>query len=208
MGKTIATCWDDGLVTDMPLISILDRLNIKATFALTPGRYTKTRVWNSNDQSSVGVCIPLESVFGYNHHDIWSHSSMHIRHDPNYKSDYITAKSVLEKIFNRQINGFCFPYGDINYELVAAAKSAGYTWLRAGRKSLPYLYNHVIYPKHHWRDHPDVIRQTVSRDGFAIVVGHTYELRTIDDWNNLFKWYQNISAEATTMTELCINNNW
>lgn len=202
MPRMIATSWDDGLMSDMPLLLILEQLGIKATFALTPGRYTASRRWNSAAEYSKAVCIGLEQLADYNHHDVWSHSNLHIRNNPDVAADYITAKVELERVYKREISGLCFPYGDVSTEIIGAAKEAGYRWLRAGRHTQSTLEG-LIFPRCHWKDSPSKVRDTVKEHGYAVVAGHTYELSTLDDWRQLYNWYKELAAEVTTLSDLC-----
>ena len=106
---------DDGTIYDTKVISIFDRYNIKATFNLNSG--LQDFVWYKDDKPVRRLDLSKNKNI-YANHEVSSHSLTH----PHLTMcpDDIVFKEVkedidnLEKIFNRKIETFAFPFEDFD----------------------------------------------------------------------------------------------
>ena len=62
--------------------------------------------------------------------DFGSHGYNHLRltqHDYNVaKNDIEKSKKILEDLLGKEVNHFCYPYGDHNIEIMKITQDAGY----------------------------------------------------------------------------------
>jgi len=143
-----ATCWDDGLTTDIRLIEIFRKYHAKATFNLNPGFVTQTKrhpgTWPAMAPFAERLALSeYRSV--YEGFCVASHGMMHLTPDTAadvFLKDAIDAKHFLEDMFQRECPGFAWPNGSTsdNPEILRKMREAGFRYgrtLNAAEKILP-----------------------------------------------------------------------
>ena len=140
----VAMCWDDGVTTDIRLISIIRKYNAKATFNLNPGampRHTAAPSWAATGYdgwSHLGF-IPgkiglheLQTIYG--DFTVASHCSKHetvgFCTDQEFLTAAVDAKKFLEDAFQRECPGFAWPCGRYSAETVEMLKQNGFRYGR------------------------------------------------------------------------------
>lgn len=114
---------DDGTIYDKKVIEIFNRYNIKATFNLNSG--LDDFVWYLNDQPIERLKLPY-CVKLYKGHEIASHSLTH-PHLTMCPGDDIVREVGddilnLERIFDRKITTFAFPFEDFDDRCISIIK--------------------------------------------------------------------------------------
>ena len=132
----IIQCWDDGIVSDIPLIKILKKYNAKATFNLNAGINREERhvIWNNNGQDVIALAThELNEV--YQGFDIANHSLNHPvltnMSIEEAKHEILENKHQLEAIFRREIKGFSYPFGATNDDISTLVELSGHSYARA-----------------------------------------------------------------------------
>lgn len=192
--KMAATMWDDGLVTDLRLLEILRRLGLTATFALSPSRYKTTRSVN-DCRGDYGELVSLAELKEYADFEICNHGNTHAdlgKLTPAETEMEITdGRRRLEDIFNRQIPGFCYPYG-VHTETAIAVLRTQAKYARTTHRG-PFHDPILMHTTGKWDINIDTV---INLPGVLILWGHTYELRTDKDWYKLTRMYETL-AECT-----------
>jgi len=212
MTKLIATSWDDGLESDKRLLDILDQAMVRASFALSPGRYIECSIPNDvRDVEKYGMLISSSDMQMYLGHDICNHTGTHREmnaSDIQCNFEIWLGKIILEDVFEREVPGIVWPYGVFNDECMKYARSIGHTFGRttpaANRHWQPGSYSNWNIVPTHWRTPIKTILE--SPHTHLALYGHTYELRNEDDWAHLTDLYYVLSddsrCELVTLNEL------
>ena len=142
----VATCWDDGVTTDIRLVSILRKYGAKATFNLNPGfvpDFTDAPCWvdtrggaawqhHGFRPGKVGK-HDLQAIYGdfcvASH--CWKHETLTRGVTfPEFVKAAVDAKHYLEDLFGRECPGFAWPCGVHSQEAADALREQGFRYGR------------------------------------------------------------------------------
>lgn len=201
----IIQSWDDGLVSDVRLIDILNRYQAKASFCLTPGLYQESRSFGWVHQNKDVWRLSIhELVHVYNGFEICSHSMKH-PYLPDLSVDQLhwelhTSKYILEEKFQKPVLGFCYPFNAYNDFVRDAVRSAGYKWAR-GNQHQENVYPPVdpleFHPCCHFLDHDfwEKYDRQKKSNGVFFFWGHSCELMNEAMWENFESMISRISSD-------------
>lgn len=151
--KTIVTTsWDDGHKLDLRLAKLLKKYNLHGTFYVCP----EHREFKKSDLLFETDILLLSRDFEIGAHTI---THLDLTKIPLKKAgeEINESKEYLEKLLNKKIYAFCYPYGEYNYNIKNLVKSSGFILARTTKRfehtlgndafSLPttfHTYNHFI----------------------------------------------------------------
>ncbi|MGR5437039.1 polysaccharide deacetylase family protein [Vibrio owensii] len=187
----VVQCWDDGLVSDIRLVELLKKYSAKATFNISTGLNEESRkvLWCYQGVDVIALAKhELESVFrGF---DIASHSLSHPNltalSEDEIRYQVSENKKQLEAIFEREIQGFCYPFGGADIKVAKIVEQCGHTYARTTERQDSDRFNDdkfLAKPSCHFLD-PDFWQlYEQSKDlGVFYFWGHSYELATEEMW--------------------------
>lgn len=112
----LVTSWDDGHPLDLKIADLLDRYDLSGTFYI-PIRNSEGR--NVMEKADIRI---LDENF-----EIGSHTHDHIFLDKLSPKDCFSqislGKSVLEEYLGHPVDGFCYPGGKYNENIIKAVKN-------------------------------------------------------------------------------------
>jgi peptidoglycan/xylan/chitin deacetylase (PgdA/CDA1 family) len=134
-GKVFGITLDDGYLNNFEhALPILREVGFTATAFIVSRRVGETNEWDA----PVGAPqVPLMDVA---HLRAWMHAGMdigaHTQHhvkltdcdDETAQREIRGAKDDLEKMLDREVRSFCYPYGEHRVEHARMARAAGYKW--------------------------------------------------------------------------------
>jgi hypothetical protein len=192
----IATSWDDGLVSDRPLLDILERHGVRASFAISPGRHSLFKELNDYRDAKYGWIVPKRDLLMYQDHDICNHTQHH--QDLQYASPsdihrpIYDGKAMLESLYCRRIDGIVWPYGVYNNNCITAAKASQHAYGRGTNDEWPHHFN--VTPVYNWKTF-ELHELLESKLRGVVLYGHTYELESSEQWEWLDRFYRDASAD-------------
>lgn len=207
----IATSWDDGLESDKRLLDILEKYQVRASFALSSQRYQKTAVPNDiRDVESYGWLMPLADLKLYRPHDICSHTVQHreqtLLSQAQIYFDLYQSKLQLAEMFQQDIFGVVWPYGCSNELTKNIAKWVGYLYGRTTPHWSFFSWNLDFWDVVPLPWHTELSTLLALASSYVVLSGHTYELHSEADWKRLDRFYRDASQDSrcrlVTMTEL------
>lgn len=192
----VSIMWDDGLVSDLRLISILKRLGVTSTFAISPSRHQINRVVNDM-RGDYGELVSRSELKEFAEFEICNHTSNHLdlgKLDKNTtKKEIVEGRQKLEDIFSKRVNGFCYPYGVYTTTAVEILAEEGVKYARTTKPSMQFNDCLLLHPNGKWSDfNLDIIDKRIKR---LILWGHTYELRTEKDWVSVTDFYAKLASD-------------
>lgn len=203
----VVQSWDDGVLDDVRLVEVFRRNHAKACFNLTPGFHQEQRTlgWKYQDTYEVWWLSRGELPEVYAGFEIACHSLTH-PHLPQLGAaelhkEISESRSQLEKIFQRPIPGFCYPFNDYNPVVKAALRDAGYRYARGAAEQPnawpppdPLEFNpacHILNPNF-W----SIYEQVKAENGVFYFWGHAYEIETNLGWREFERWIERISGDT------------
>ncbi len=192
--KALTFSFDDGVLEDVRVIEILNKYGLKGTFNLNSGLLTQTAFWFYREKCVRHINY-LDSVNLYDGHEIASHSYTHPYPDMlDYSHNDIANqvkldKKILECIYGRKVQGFAYPMGTYNDDMIGILKESGFRYARTihetNRFDLPE--NLLLWDPtcHFLDDHVEALfRQFSETEETAVfyIWGHSYELTSDADF--------------------------
>jgi peptidoglycan/xylan/chitin deacetylase (PgdA/CDA1 family) len=187
----VATMWDDGLVTDLKLLDILRKKNATACFAISPSRHKNNRTSNDS-RGDYGLLVAKNELKEFADFEICNHTDNHIdlkKATPKtIENEIIYGRKKLEDIFERKINGFCYPYGEYNKTAIDILKQQKTAYARTTLSSQNQPKNRLLLsPSHRWNE---LQLDSIFENSLLIIWGHTYEFKNQFDWDRIEKMYE------------------
>ena len=122
--RIITLSFDDGWWADQLVMKVLDARGIPATFYLCAG-YCDLYHLHVSPSAMPGL---------YAAHEVGCHSMTH----PNMRNlpigraivEISDARSILQSLFQQEVEGFAWPYGAVNLDLIPVLERSGFQWAR------------------------------------------------------------------------------
>lgn len=136
----LVQCWDDGVTSDVRLVTLLRRHGARATFNLNAGLHAAerrfgwqrggTEVWRLGRDE-------LRAV--YQGFSIANHSLTHPHLDSlpldQARQDIGEGRAQLQDLFDQPVTGFVYPFGRFNEAVAQAVRDAGHAYARTTRNA-------------------------------------------------------------------------
>ncbi len=202
----VAQSWDDGVVDDLRLTTLLRQHQVPATFNLNPGLHQRQRSysWQYGDKE-IWRLGQDELTTVYADFNIANHSLTH-----PYLSDLsaaamqrevVDSRHLLQDWLQQPVTGFCYPFGAFTPAVKDAVGAAGHIYARTVLESpalLPIADRlelavscHFNSP-HFWQRYAQA---QAAQSGF-LFWGHSYELINEVMWADLEQKILAINADA------------
>lgn len=137
--EIIATIsWDDGQKLDLKFANLLKKYGLKGTFYIS----MRNREWDKGKLLSNKEIYQLSRDFEIGCHTMTHQRLTKIREDQAYR-EILDSKLFLERIINKDIKSFSYPYGDYNNKIRNLVKKAG---LIVGRTSKSHSFKYPMDP--------------------------------------------------------------
>jgi len=182
---TVVQCWDDGVSTDIPLIEILQRHGARATFNLNIGLHEKTRPSGREYKGTRVQRLALPELRDvYDGFVVANHSITHPRLElmsiENARRDIAEGRERLQQLFQQPVEGFAYPFGTYNDNVMDAVRSTGHLYGRTVKNAaspFPPENPMAFHPTCHFLA-PDFLQryENAKTTGVFYFWGHSYEM--------------------------------
>lgn len=132
--KVFGITFDDGYLDNYEAaLPVLSSLNFSATCYMVAGQIGGSNVW------TLGQRIRQAPLMGVDHLRRWVQAGMEIgSHTVSHPhlctlsrgeafKEICTSKTILEKIIDRPVSTFCYPYGEFNQSVMELVRDCGFT---------------------------------------------------------------------------------
>ena len=131
-------CWDDGVTTDVRLVSLLRRHGARATFNLNAGLHARERRFGWQHQGTevwrLGHDELREVYAGFT---IANHTLTHphLAQLPldGARREIVDGRARLQDLFGQPVRGFVYPFGIFDAAVAQAVRGAGGAVVRPNR---------------------------------------------------------------------------
>lgn len=131
--KAVTFSFDDGNESDVKLVELINKYNLKASFNLNSGLYDKNDEWLYNDRFLVKKLCPFDGKL-YEGHEICVHGLYHRAapelNDEELYEEFAKDKENLEKVAKYPILGAAYAYGAYDDRTVEILNKIGIKYCR------------------------------------------------------------------------------
>ncbi len=181
----LVQCWDDGVTTDVRLVSLLRRQGARATFNLNAGLHEQERRfgWRHRD-TEVWRLGRAELCAVYDGFCIANHTLTHPRLDrlpiDLARREISEGRARLQDLFDQSVSGFAYPFGAFDADVAQAVRDAGHEYARTTGAADAGVGTHdpmAVSPSCHFLAPDFWQRLDRARPGGVFWFwGHSYEL--------------------------------
>ena len=131
----LVQCWDDGVTTDVRLVSVLRRHGARATFNLNAGLHVRQRQLGWHHRETEVWRLGLDELPEvYDGFGIANHSLTHPHLDQlpldAARREIQDGRARLQALFGQPVLGFVYPFGSFNEAVAQAVRDAGHLYAR------------------------------------------------------------------------------
>ena len=205
----VAQCWDDGVINDIKIADLFRKYGAKATFNLNPAlhhaneRYSSG--WKYKDYAP-GKLAWNEITSVYEGFDVASHTMCHcsagVVDDKVFAADAITAKNILEDLFQKECTGFAWPCGKYNEKTADMLLEAGFTYGRTCEytdRVSGFAHPMILHSSCHFMspDFWNIFEKAKTTDGIFYFWGHSYEMMDVPElWAEFESKLQRLACDS------------
>ncbi len=187
----IVQCWDDGVTTDIRLVSLLRHHGASATFNLNAGLHGRERQfgWRHHDTEvwRLGFDELREVYDGF---CVANHSLTHPHLDTlpieEVRREIVDGRARLQALFDQPVQGFAYPFGTFDEVVSQTVRDAGHVYARTARTAEAGVETHdemAAAPSCHFLAADFWQRFDRARPTGAFWFwGHSYELANEGMW--------------------------
>ncbi|WP_204331652.1 polysaccharide deacetylase family protein [Geodermatophilus sabuli] len=126
----VGLTFDDGYADFLRYAApVLDRHGMTGTLYVVAGRLGGHNAWDTGPRLDLVDADQVRAVAAAGH-EVGSHGLTHMRlagADPGVlRHEVADSKHVLEEVLQREVSGFCYPWGAFDAAAAEAARAAGY----------------------------------------------------------------------------------
>ena len=208
--KAVTLSYDDGIVSDLKLLEIINKKGIKCTFNINTGQLGSGKPWKHyRDRFSREETIEIYSGSG---HEVAVHTLTHPFLEQltpaEIAHEVLSDRENLEQMFKTVVRGMAYPFGTYSDDVVSVLKSCGIAyartveskhsfgietdWLRLkptchhNDPMLDKLCDEFLAPQPDYKTLPRVF----------YLWGHSYEFDDRDNWEVLEKFCDKMGGRS------------
>lgn len=214
--KAFSLSYDDGVEQDVRLVKLLNQYGLKGTFNLNSGLMLQEFTWTHDSRMEVKRLPESTVVELYRGHEVASHTFSHPYLDNlsewEIMKEMAADKYLLERLIGAEVAGFAAPFTYYSEVIARCAKRCGFTYARisevTGNYKIPKDHYFWKGGKFHWdEDLEEFIDEFLRTDeelALCQIVGHSYDLDVMDNWDRIEAIFRRISYcdDVAAMTNL------
>ena len=210
LAKALTISYDDGVQQDIKLLELMEKYGIKGTFNLNSGCFAeegtvfpKGRVHRRLTESQVKEVYKSEmcEVAGHG----FTHPFLEKMSVDTALWEVANDRYTLEQLFGKRIQGFAYPFGTYNDDVVNALKTSGYKYARttiaSHRFDVPTDWLRLEATCHHSDEMlPELTEKFLNTTPdtapyFFYVWGHSYEFESNDNWDLIENFFKQVGGK-------------
>lgn len=208
--KALTLSYDDGTIHDRRFIDMLNKYGIKCTFNLISGVFRDDHFEVDYSETPIEdhkwVIVAKDEVSKlYEGHEVASHTVTHPRMNAlsfdEVKTEVNDDRKVLQELTGYEINGFAYPWGEYDDQLIQRLDSLGIVYARnvEDRQDFSIPENFLSWNPTCHHDNPDLISlfnkfiESDNEGELFYLWGHSFELYINNNWDVLEEFFKLVS---------------
>ena len=210
--RAFSITYDDGVLQDIPFVSLLNRYGLKGTFNLNSGLMQEEFAWHHPTGALIRRLPPKIAATLYEGHEVASHTVSHPYmeqlSDEELRYQLGRDKEALEQLFGREVLGFAVPFDHFSDRIADCARQCGFAYARTSQESYSYRpsrdYFHWSAGAYHvmpgfW-DFVEHFFHTEEELALCQIVGHSYDLDTEQMWEPMESLFRRVAEDPNTVS--------
>ena len=208
--KALTLSYDDGVDTDIRFIELLEKYNIKCTFNINAGLFTREGA--KREEGQIHFRLPKSEILRlYDNPRVevathgYSHPRFQLLPTAQCVTEIVEDRKELERMFGKIIRGHAYPFGTYNDKTIEVLGNAGIVYARTVMSTHNFLLPEnwlTLHPTCHHADAklPELTERFLNggigeNDGWLFYLwGHTYEFRRDNNWNVIEEFFEKVSG--------------
>lgn len=196
--KAVTFSYDDGVESDIRLLEIFNKYNIRATFNLNSGVMTPESTWVEKE-FEIHRMKPEGMKALYAGHEIAAHGSEHkhiteLENEADLKAEFFDDIVALEDVFDKRIQGAAYAFGEYNDGVCEYLKRIGLNYSRTTESNHSFeLQSDLLRfkPTCHHSDEKifelckEFLEMKPETPQIFYIWGHSYEYDRDRDWERI-----------------------
>jgi peptidoglycan/xylan/chitin deacetylase (PgdA/CDA1 family) len=195
--KAFNITYDDGVLQDVRFVAMLNKYGIKGTFNLNSELMENEFSWIHPNGMQVKRLSVEKVKLLYDGHEVASHTLTHPYmynlSDEELYHQMKRDKDNLEKLFEREIQGFAVPFDYYDDRIAECAKACGFAYARKSEftntfKPCTDFYHWktgIYHIDEHLIDYVAGFLNTEEELAVCQIVGHSYDLDAENLWGTM-----------------------
>ncbi|MGN0435188.1 MAG: polysaccharide deacetylase family protein [Wujia sp.] len=209
--KAVTFSFDDGNESDIKLVELLNKYNLKCSFNLNSGLIGKEDNWLYKDKFMVRKLNPFREEL-YEGHEVCVHGLLHRGApgltDEELYEEFHQDKVNLEERFGYEIKGSAYAYGAYDDRTIEMLQKIGIRYCRTVESTWDFKPQRDMYrykATGHFQDKDifDKIEAFLNSSSDAprilYIWGHSYEGDGDDAWDRLEKIFRMVSGREDVL---------
>lgn len=197
--KAFNLTYDDGVLQDERLVSLLNRYGVRATFNLNSQLMQERFTWTHPTGMPVTRLSPeaARRIYDVGGHEVASHTLTHpcmqSLTDEELYRQLRDDKANLEALFGREVRGFAVPFDHYDDRIADCARRCGFAYTRTSDVTADFTPNTDPF---RWKaglfhldprltDYVASFLNTQEELAVCQIVGHSYDLDAENLWGTL-----------------------
>lgn len=207
--KALILSYDDGLLQDSIMVSILNKYKLKGSFNLNSAYFGDDALWLKSLTGKTGKYLNRAQVKRiYKEHEIAAHTRTH-PHLPELTKEEIKEEirvniEELSTLSENPITSFAYPFGEFNKQIVEILKSTGITNARTVNDTktfnLPddfFIWNPTCHHTQATSLLKEFVSKSVEKPILFHIWGHSWEFDRNQE-NNNWKYFDSICQRLSS----------
>ncbi len=210
LAKALTISYDDGVEQDIKLLELMEKYGIKGTFNLNSGSFAEEGTVFPKGRVHRRLTVSrAKELYKSEYCEVAGHGFTHpFLEKMNVDSalwEVSHDRYTLEQIFSERVQGFAYPFGTYNDDVVNALKTSGYKYARTTKAthSFDVPTNWLtLHPTCHHGDEklPELTEKfitTTPNDApyFFYVWGHSYEFEGNNNWELIENFFAEVGGK-------------
>ena len=205
--KAITFSYDDGVESDLRLLEILNKYNLKATFNVNTGLDEKSDSWVYKEFEVKRLNL-AQNVEAYKGHEIAVHTLTHPGMceltDAELEREVLGDKENIQKLFNQCPIGMAYPYGAYSETVIEKLRDFGFLYARGVQSSHNFDVQSELLAFQPTCHHDDgrlfelaerFLNTESEQPQIFYIWGHSYEFDGNHNWDRLEEFCKLISGK-------------
>ncbi len=207
--KALTLSYDDGVDTDIHFIELLEKYNIKCTFNINAGLFTREGA--KRQEGQIHFRLPKSEILKLYDNPLcevathgYSHPRFQLLPTAQCVTEIIDDRKELERMFGKIIRGHAYPFGTYNDKTIEVLDNAGIVYARTVMSTYNFLLPEnwlTLHPTCHHDSAklPELTEKFLEgevgeSDGWLFYIwGHTYEFRRDNNWYKIEEFFEKVA---------------
>ena len=210
LAKALTISYDDGVQQDIHLLELMEKYGIKGTFNLNSGEFAaEGTVFPKGRVHRRLTLSQAKEIYNNKMCEVAGHGFTHPFLEQMSVDtalwEVANDRYTLEQIFGKRIQGFAYPFGTYNDDVVNALRTSGYKYARTTKAShnfkVPTDWLRLAPACHHKDEMlPELTERflnTTPKDDpyFFYVWGHSYEFEGDNNWDLIEDFFKKVGGK-------------